>query len=96
MTMTEATQAINALRESFKNGGVYIDDSKVLRLVQLNFTPESNEVKMLLTRSTSVDDLFAEVEKLPQVETNFNRYTHEKHQQEKELASRKFNERKYG
>lgn len=51
---------------------------------------------MLLNRSTTVNDLFAEVEKLPQVETNFNRYTHEKHQQEKELANRKFNERKYG
>lgn len=94
--MTEATQATNALRESFKNGGVYIDNSKVLRLVQLNFTPKSNEVKMLLNRFSTVAELFDEVEKLPQVETNFNRYTREKHQQQKELASRKFNERKYG
>ena len=94
MTMTEATQATNALRDTLQRGNIHINDSQVLRLAQLNFAPESNEVKMLLNYSTTVTELFEEIEKLPQVETNFDRHTQIQEQQE--LASRKFNERMYG
>ena len=94
MTMTEATQATNALRDTLQRGNIHINDSQVLRLAQLNFTPESNEIKMLLTYSTSVGELFEEIEKLPQVESNFDRHTQIQEQQE--YASIKFNERKYG
>ena len=94
MTMTEASQATNALRETLTRGNIHINDSQVLRLAQLNFTPESNEIKMLLTYSTTVSELFEEIEKLPQVESNFDQHTQIQEQQE--YASRKFNERKYG
>ena len=40
MTMTEATQAANALRDTLQRGNIHINDSQVLRLAQLNFTPE--------------------------------------------------------
>ena len=95
MTMTEATQAVNALRDTLQRGNIHINNSQVLRLAQLNFAPESNEVKMLLNYSTTVTELFEEIEKLPQVETNFDRYT-QVHQQQKDYASRQFSERKYG
>ena len=91
--MTEASRAANALRETLKRGGIHVSDPQVLRLAQLNFDSESNEVKMLLTYSTTVTELFEELEKLPQVESNFDRYTQV---QQQELAGRKFNERMYG
>ena len=93
MTMTEASRATNALRETLKRGGIHVSDLQVLRLAQLNFDSESNEVKMLLTYSTTVTELFEELEKLPEVESNFDRYTQV---QQQELAGRKFNERMYG
>ena len=93
MTMTEATQATNALRDTLQRGNIHINDSQVIRLAQLNFSPESNEVKMLLNYSTTVSELFEEIEKLTQVETNFDRYDN---RQEKELSRQQFTQRKYG
>ena len=93
--MTQVTEAVNALKATLESGNIHINDSQVLRLAQLNFTPEQNEIKMLLTYSTTVSELFEEIEKLPQVESNFDRHTQIYHQQQ-EYASRKFNERKYG
>jgi len=93
MTMTEATQATNALRDTLQRGNIHINNSQVIRLAQLNFSPESNEVKMLLNYSTTVSELFEEIEKLTQVETNFDRYDN---RQEKELSRQQFTQRKYG
>ena len=93
MTMTEATQATNALRETLKRGNIHINDSQVLRLSQLNFDSESNEVKMLLNYSVTLTGLFEEIEKLPQVEFDFDRHT--QIQRGQELARQQFNERMY-
>ena len=93
MTMTQATQAINALRDTLKRGGVYINDSQVLRLAQLNFTPESNEVKMLLTQSTTVSELLSEVEKLPEATNSFDEYSKFLESQREAIEQKKLSER---
>ena len=92
--MTEATQATLALKATFKSGNIYINDSQVLRLAQLNFDSESNEVKMLLNYSITSTELFEEIEKLPQVESNFNRRT--QIQERQESLRQQFTQRKYG
>lgn len=64
MTMTEATQAVNALGNTLKRGNVYIHDSQVLRLAQLNFTPSSDQIKNLLTHDLTVSELFENIDNL--------------------------------
>ena len=48
---------------------------------------------MLLNYSVTATELFEELEKLPQVESNFDRYDR---QQQQELVRQQFNERMYG
>lgn len=64
MTMTEATQAVNALGDILKRGNVYIHDSQILRLAQLNFTPLSDQIKNLLNRELTVTELFENIDNL--------------------------------
>ena len=92
MTMTEASQATNALRETLKRGNIHINDFQVLRLAQLNFDSESNEVKMLLNYSVTATELFEKIEKLPEVASNFDRYD----RQQQQLAREQFTQRTYG
>ena len=92
--MTEASRATSALRETLKRGNIHINDFQVLRLTQLNFDSESNEVKMLLNYSVTLTELFEEIEKLPQVETSFDRY--DQIQRGQESARQQFTQRRYG
>jgi hypothetical protein len=77
MNMTEATAATNALGDILKRGNVYINDSQIFRLAQLNFTPESNQIKDLLNRDTTASELLENIDNLgiePEV-SGFDRLT---------------------
>lgn len=96
LNLTEATQAINALQTAFKRVDVRIQDFQLLRLAQLNFDPESNEIKMLLNRDITVSDLFEQIDKLAECEpSDFDGYNNHREQRQ-QIAAENFKNRTYG